>query len=100
MTTLKPQVLVIDGDLDIQSFLIRTLGPIYRVKAVGDFNQALSELVSSAANPYDLVQSDILLPGISEVQLVGELHKRGFDLPVIVMTAQGSESRDARRLVP
>ena len=90
MPTLKPQVLVVDDDLDIQSFLLLTLSPFYRIKAVGVFDQALTELARSSPNPYDLILSDILLPGVSEVQLVGELSKHGFDLPVIVMTAQGS----------
>src|SRR5690348_13843814 len=89
MNTPKHQLLIIDDDLDIQSYLSLTLKSIYRIKTVSSVAQALTEL-SSTTETYDLILTDLQLVGVSENQLVEELNKRGIDLPVIVMTAHGS----------
>jgi two-component system response regulator HydG len=90
MNTPKHQLLVVDDDLDIQSFLMLTLKPFYRVKAVGDVAQALAELTSGAPGEYDLILSDVMLPGAKGTVLADELAKLGLQLPVIMMTAHGS----------
>lgn len=89
MRTLPKKVLIIDDDLDIQAFLLLTLKPFYKLKAVDSVAQALTELGANG-DGYDLVLSDVRLPGMSGTQLVAELHARGFSIPVILMTAHGT----------
>jgi two-component system response regulator HydG len=89
MNSPQHQILIVDDDLDIQSFLLLTLKPYYHAKAVGDAGQALSELTKNSGK-YDLVLADIHLPGESGIQLSEELKANGIHLPVIVMTAHGS----------
>ncbi len=87
--TLEHQILVIDDDIEIRSYMQIALKPFYRLKAVGDVAQALAEL-SDTTTKYDLVLSDIQLPGLSGLQLSEEMRVRGMTIPVIVMTAHGS----------
>ena len=89
MKTLDYQILLIEDDLDIQAFFLRTLKSFYTFKAVGDISQALSELKNSPAK-YDLVLTDVQLPGMSGLKLMEALRERGINIPVIVMTAFGS----------
>lgn len=48
-------------------------------------------LVSIAENRPDVVLTDLLMPKITGLQLVEQIRKRWSDLPVILMTAHGSE---------
>src|SRR5687767_13402180 len=89
MSIIHRRVLVIDDDLDIQSFLLLTLKPYYHLKAVDNAAEALAE-VASNAQAYDLILSDIHLPGMNGIQLVAELAARGASVPVIMMTATGT----------
>jgi two-component system response regulator HydG len=85
----KHQILVVDDDLDIQSFLLLTLKPYYRLKAVGDATQAMDELKKNASD-YDLILSDIQLPGVDGIQLSEQLKSQGLAIPLIMMTAHAS----------
>ena len=89
MKSLERQILLIEDDLDVQAFLLRTLKPDYVIKAVGDVSQALQEL---RANPtkYELILTDVQLPGTSGLKLMEVLREKGITIPVIVMTAHGS----------
>ena len=91
MTMPEHQILLIDDDADILAFLQHTLKNHYRLKAVTDAAQALAEL-KAGTNKYDLILTDIQLPGMSGLKLTEELKTQGFNMPVIVMTAYGSVS--------
>jgi DNA-binding NtrC family response regulator len=49
----------------------------------------LAEL-AAGTEKYDLILSDVRLPGVSGLQLAEELKTRGYSIPVIAMTAHGS----------
>ena len=89
MKTIEPRILLIEDDLDIQALLIKTLKPDYQLKAVGDIAQALNELENNAEK-YDLILTDVQLPGMSGLKLTEALRENGIQIPVIVMTAFGS----------
>lgn len=41
-------------------------------------------------NPYDLIVSDIIMPGLNGVELTRELRSEGVETPVLLLTALGS----------
>ena len=45
------------------------------------------------AQPFDLVISDVMMPGLDGLQLVGELraHSRAPDLPVLLLSARAGQ---------
>src|SRR5512138_122937 len=59
----------------------------YEVRAVCSAEEALKEI---AARDYDLVLTDVRMPGMGGLALVGELQRLAPDLLVVVMSAYGT----------
>src|SRR6202042_3363703 len=81
-----------DDNADMRGYLQRLLQPSYQVTAVADGQEALDAV---RAQPFDLVISDVMMPGLDGLQLVGELraNSRAPDLPVLLLSARaGQES--------
>jgi len=85
----KSRILLVEDDLDMQILLLHTLKSNYLFKAVGDIPQALKELKEEAGQ-YDLILTDVQLPGKSGLKLVEVLRDNHISIPVIVMTAFGN----------
>jgi len=88
VTTNKPRVLVVDDDQAVGTVLGALLGQAgYEARHVTSGDAALAALL---ARHIDLVISDVRMPGMDGLELVGEVKKRFPDLPVILITAHGS----------
>ncbi len=82
------RVLVVDDDAGIQRLVCTILERAgYRPNAVED---ALTAQKRLAANDYDVVISDIMMPGLSGIELLKILHQDAPDVPVILMTGNPS----------
>jgi two-component system, OmpR family, response regulator len=80
------QILVIEDDPTVGSFVSRGLreqGWDVDLAATGDEGERLA-----SAKPYDLVILDMRLPGKSGIEVLHDLRGRGFERPVLVLTAQ------------
>ena len=67
----------------------------YDVEEESDGASVLLRLLSVAA-PFDLIISDIRMPGCTGLDIVHALHGSGSRTPVIVMTAFGDDQTRAR----
>jgi DNA-binding NtrC family response regulator len=84
---MKARILVIDDDAVACEFLQEVLmRDGYEVNA---FTSALDALQQDLSE-YDLLMSDIRMPGMDGLQFLGEVQKKCPNLPVILMTAYGS----------
>ena len=84
------RVLVVDDEPFIVGAFGRMLAASgFEVKGVANGRLALEEL---AANRYEAVVSDILMPGMDGMALLRAIRERDLDLPVIVLT--GSPTLD------
>lgn len=80
------KVLVIEDDPTVGQFVKRGLEEArYTVDLVADGEEG-EQLAKS--QPYDLVVLDLRLPGRSGQQVLRNLRARGFEKPVLVLTAQ------------
>jgi DNA-binding NtrC family response regulator len=82
------RVLVVDDDPDFRRFAelaVSRLG--YETKSCGNADEALALL---ASEPYDVVLVDVFLVGASGIELCSRIAERWENLPVVVMTAQGT----------
>jgi len=82
------KILIVDDEEGMRRLLSRILTREgYETVAVGSGEEALQEI---AAEQYELVITDIQMPGMSGVELLQEL--KGFDpsLPILVITAYGT----------
>ncbi len=84
------RVLLADDNADMRGYLQRLLQPGYQVTAVADGREALDAV---RAQPFDLVISDVMMPGLDGLQLVGELraNSRAPDLPVLLLSARAGQ---------
>lgn len=85
-------ILLIEDNPDFSELLVTSFSDessIHDIDSVGSGEAGLEKLKSG--KEYDVVITDYLLPGINGVELLSEMNKKGFDVPTIVLTGQGSE---------
>jgi two-component system response regulator AtoC len=83
------RVLVVDDEENLRhmlQILLRREG--YEAVGAASVEGALGELGKS---PYDIILTDLRMPGRSGLDLVDEVRRRGLDTTVVVMTAYGSK---------
>jgi DNA-binding response OmpR family regulator len=82
------RILVVDDDVNVRDVVRRYLEHAgYQVELAGNGEQALS--IAATAEP-DLVVLDLMLPGISGLEVCRLLRQRG-QIPVVMLTARGEE---------
>jgi DNA-binding NtrC family response regulator len=85
---MAPRLLLIEDDPGTASSLKKVLqaeGYAVDLAARGD-----AGLVQAQKEPYDLVLTDLKLPGLDGLRVVAELHATKPRLPIIMMTAHGT----------
>ena len=84
----NPDLLLVDDDKSLLRLLtIRLEGEGYNVTAVEDGQSALKKL---QGNSFDVVLSDLRMPGLDGLSLFEEIMGIRQDIPVILMTAHGT----------
>ena len=81
-------ILVVDDEESYRDMMAMQLGRAgYEVTTADDAAAALRLLETSG---FDLIFSDVMMPGMTGIELLAELGKRGSVTPVIVMSAYGT----------
>lgn len=81
------KVLVVEDDLDLQGLFIRTLKrDAYDAVGAGNAQAALDRLETDA---FDLIITDVMMPGIDGFAFVRQLRDAQMDMPVLFITAKG-----------
>lgn len=89
-SSLQRAVLVVEDEHQMRAMLQDNLEfDGYRVTAVGSGEEALDEITRAA---YCLVLLDVMLPGISGLEVCRRLRGQGTRVPVIMLTARAQES--------
>jgi two-component system, OmpR family, response regulator len=90
------RILVVDDDPDIHVLLKSILAKAgYVVEGVSDGKEALACLESSR---FDLVLTDVHMPGFDGIELLQKIHERRLSTPVVVMTAQNTPENVVRSI--
>lgn len=88
--TTRPRVLVVDDEAAIRDMLAKALGLAdYDVETVADGRSAIERLRLAS---YDLLITDLRMPGIDGLTVIREARRLRVDLPVIIITGYSSES--------
>lgn len=87
-TTKAKRILAVDDDVTVQEVLSFFLGEAYEVKLATSAADAVVEL---CREPADLVVLDHRLPDRSGLELLSELRSLLPNLPVVMLTGNGSE---------
>src|SRR6267142_4077447 len=83
------KILVVDDEQSMAQFLaivLRKEG--YQVSTVSNGKDALEKV---KAEPFDVVITDIKMPGMDGIQLLQQIKKHDPSLPVVIMTAYASQ---------
>jgi CheY-like chemotaxis protein len=93
-------ILIVDDEDKVAFFLresLEELGQDFVVESAGSAEEALEKI---AAEPFDLVISDLRMPGIDGLELLEQVKEQNPATRLILMTAYGSDEveAEARRL--
>lgn len=78
-----PRVLVVDDDETIRDTLYELLSEEYLCQTAETAEKAFARL---EADTYDVVLTDISMPGLSGLELLGQVRQRFPDTPVIIIS--------------
>lgn len=78
-----PRVLVVDDDETIRDTLYELLSEEYLCQTAENAEKAFARL---EADTYDVVLTDISMPGLSGLELLGQVRQRFPDTPVIIIS--------------
>jgi two-component system response regulator HydG len=82
------QILIVDDDTELAELVAAALrGQSYTVETFASAAKALERI---AAHDFDAVLTDVCMSGMSGIDLCVALHAKYPELPVLVMTGQGS----------
>jgi excisionase family DNA binding protein len=88
--TARPRVLVVDDEAAIRDLLSKTLALAeYDVDLAPDGRTALERL---RIIPYDLLITDLKMPGIDGLAVIREARRLKADIPVIIITGFSTEA--------
>ncbi len=80
------RILIVEDEARIRAFLASAFeAEGFGVDVVGDGELGLTRAL---AGQYDLVILDLLLPGLSGLDALRELHRKKSDLPVLILSAR------------
>jgi excisionase family DNA binding protein len=86
----RPRVLVVDDEATIRDLLSKTLALAeYDVDIAPDGRTALERL---RMIPYDLLITDLKMPGVDGLTVIREARRLKADLPVIIITGFSNEA--------
>jgi CheY-like chemotaxis protein len=94
-------IMVVDDEPDVaelfrQRFRHETRQGTYVMHFAGSGEQALDLLASEVQPTLIVILSDINMPGMDGLQLLGEIKQRRPDMPVMMVTAYGDDERRRR----
>jgi len=88
--TARPRVLVVDDEASIREMVTKALALAdYDVEAVADGRIAIDRL---RVVMYDLLITDLRMPGVDGLAVIREARRLRADLPVIIITGYSSEA--------
>jgi two-component system NtrC family sensor kinase len=85
------RILVVDDSLELRKLLSQDILPRFGFETLSAANGQLALRLIAEESP-DLILLDVQLPDISGLDILKELNQRQIQVPVILITAHGSES--------
>lgn len=87
MKEVKKRILFVEDEAPLAFFVSQVLGSDYQVDSVRTGEEALEKW---RKNPYDLLVTDIRLPGMSGLELIANLQREYTGIKFIIITAYDS----------
>ena len=91
-----PRILIAEDDPAVQHFVMRAL--THRGHAVTVVDDGLAALEALRERTFDLLLTDIVMPGLDGIALALKVSKDYPDLPILLMTGYAAERQRAHNL--
>ena len=89
MASLKRRILVVEDDRTLRQALVFNLEREgYEVRGAVDGEQALD---AARGSGLELILLDLMLPGMSGLEVLRTMRSEGIDTPVVILSAKGGE---------
>src|SRR5688572_29914043 len=90
----RPRVLVVDDEQAVRDLVSKYLATAdYDVETVEDGPTAIERLQSTQqTSPFDLLITDLKMPGMDGLSVIRETRRHLPDLPIIIITAYSTEA--------
>jgi DNA-binding NtrC family response regulator len=88
--TTRPRVLIVDDKESLRDLLVRLLEPTCDTTTASSGDEALDLFTTASPGAFDVVVSDIRMPGIDGLELLARLKELDPDVEVILVTAYAS----------
>jgi excisionase family DNA binding protein len=89
-TAERPRILIVDDEQAVRDLVATYLSTAdYDVETVEDGPSALERL---QANDYDLLITDLKMPGMDGLSVIRETRRHNADIPIIIITAYSTEA--------
>ncbi len=88
MDEAKPSVLIVDDDVSLATVLAKQLAQAEMLPRAGTGGAEALALLETT--PFDLVITDLRMPGLDGMSLLGQIVARWPDVPVVMLTAHGT----------
>lgn len=86
----RPRVLVVDDEASIRDLLSKTLALAdYDVDVAPDGQSALDRM---RVSPYNLLITDLKMPGMDGMSMISEARRLNSELPIIIITGFSTEA--------
>lgn len=86
----RPRILVVDDEQAVRDLLVRTLADAdWVVDAAPDGPSAMACIQGA---DYDLLITDLRMPGMDGLSVIREVRRKSLDIPVIVVTGNSTEA--------
>jgi excisionase family DNA binding protein len=85
----RARVLVVDDEPDVLDMVAKGLAQKYDVETADDGKSALDRLRSEE---YDLLITDLKMPGLDGLSVIREARRQVADLPVLIITGNSTEA--------
>jgi len=86
----RPRILIVDDEETIRELLLKTLALAeYEVDVAPDGRTAVDRM---RLIPYDLLITDLRMPGVDGLTVIREARRLNSDIPVIIVTGYSSEA--------
>ncbi len=83
----KHTILLVDDDPEFRKAMGKMFEKSgYAISIAGDGQEALDRLSNET---FDLIISDLRMPNLDGMELMGELRRRGLETPIVFLTAFG-----------
>ena len=91
-----PRILIAEDDPAVQRFVMRAL--THRGHDVTVVDDGLAALAALRERAFDLLLTDIVMPGLDGIALALKVSKDYPDLPILLMTGYAAERQRAHNL--